>query len=340
MRNLISAVLMLPLCAQAADRVEAGFSVHGSSEPVSISDMVSGWDGAFTPGRYAYADARMGAALTLDDWTVRIERRWYYYFTFSRGMSVFYRNQEQGLDSASDYDLSLDALGFYAEGGVLSHPLSFADVTVTPSVGLYRVYDYQFGELDGVSAAGSDVSASATLDYHFSEDKILDYPVDVPAGTGFTAGVEVAFTGLRDWQMSLTLSDLLNRWQLPDAGFTTGCINLGSSAGEVCSSSGAASGRSGTGDYSTRIPVTVDAQVVYTPYAVRAQVYQHGLYRRLSVQKDWQTGVGALGVSLHSTHQLGLHWQGQFGRLSLLSDDQRLHYARDLQLDAALSWSW
>lgn len=322
-----------------AGEIRASADFQSSSEPVSVSDMVNGWSGDFTPGTYAYANGELSLALTLDDWTLSAERRWYYYFEFSRGMSIFYHNQEQGLDSAEDYDLELDAKSFYAEGGSLAKTLHFGDWQITPAAGLYRIYDYQFGELNGVSEAGSGLSASATLDYHFSEDKILEYPVSVPAGTGYTFNLGVAYQGFDGWQLEAQVRDLFNRWQMTDAGYTEGCINLGSGS-SVCSSSGSASGRSGTETYNATIPATFTADAQYTPMGLTGSVYWHGRYHRLSVRKDWQTFAGDFGVSAHSTRQLGLHWSGRYGAVSLESDDQRLHSARDLAFSAALQWQW
>lgn len=339
-KTFLPLVLLSLAPALLADEVRLSAKVHSSSEPVPVSDMVSGWDGAFTPGTYAYADGRLQLSAQIDEWHLSAEKRWYYYLEFSRGMSIFYHDQEQGNDSAEAQSLSLNARSFYAEGGSLGYDFRLTGWLLTPSLAVYQVYDYQFGQLNGVSAAGSSVSASATLDYHFSEDKILEYPVSPPAGNGYSMDLDGQYRGLQHWQLGFHLGDLLNRWILPEAGYTEGCINLGSSAGNYCSSSGAASGRSGSSDYVTRIPLTLAADAFYEPWQTRLSVFRHGRYQRLSIQKDWSTMAGDLGVSLHSTRQLGLHWGGSFGRLEVLTDDQRLHSARDLQLNMEAGWRW
>lgn len=340
MRHSLLMLTLMSSPALAGGGVYSSLTLHSSSEPVPVSDMVSGWDGDFNPGTYAYADGRITFGVDYDSWHLSQEQRWYYYLKFSKGTSVFYRNLEQNLASDEEYDLDLSVKSFRGQGIRLGKTMNFADWKLTPSFAYYRISEYQFGQLQGVSSAGNEVSASATLNYYFDEDKILEYQVDVPDGHGFSADLAIAYNGFTDWQLSATLSDLVNYWLLPDAGYTTGCINLGDSSSSVCSSSGSASGRSGQDDYSTQIPVTLDAEARYEPYALSVAGYVHGRYRRLSLMKSWSSPAGNLGVSVHTTNQFGLHWFSRYHELSLISDDQRLHSARDLQMNLRLGWYW
>ncbi|OUS40162.1 hypothetical protein A9R00_07485, partial [Oleispira antarctica] len=75
----------------ALNEIDARTSIIASSEPVSIEDMVSGWDGDYQKGELAYADIiwDIGFAKTIDinDKTfgkLRISKgyRIYYYLKF------------------------------------------------------------------------------------------------------------------------------------------------------------------------------------------------------------------------------------------------------------------
>ena len=324
----------------AGGRVFGAADVQASSEPVSIDDMVNGWEGDFQPGTYAYADGRMVSGVEINGWQLSREQRWYYYLKFSRDTSRFYYRLENDLAADDVYDLDLDVRSFHGNGIRLGKAFRLQDWQLTPSFAFYHISEFQIGRLQGVSAAGSEVSASATLDYHFDEDKILEYQADVPQGQGYSLDLMTEYSGFEHWQLQLTLGDVLNYWYLPDAAYTTGCINLGSASASVCSSSGSASGRSGQDDYSTQIPVTFDGHASYVPAQLDVALYIHGRYRRLSLEKDWTTPLGEAGVSLHSTRQLGLHWRSRYHELSLVTDNQQLHDARDLQMRLLLQWPW
>ncbi|MCD8532070.1 MAG: hypothetical protein LRY66_12160 [Saccharospirillaceae bacterium] len=249
-----------PVAAKATDwQLYSGLDIHGSSEPVSLTDMMSGWDGDFQPGTYAYADARFRLGLRFDHWRLERETRWYYYLTFNRDTSEFYRELEQGLPGAADRRLELEVKGLQARGVRLAHSFGVASFSITPALAYYHVGHFQFGTLDGVSAAGDPLTASAVLDYHFDQDKILEYPADVGDGSGISADLQISGLLQERWRLEAAISDLWNRWQFDDAAFTTGCINLSGGGQAVCSSSGAASGRSGQSSYTTDIPWSLNA---------------------------------------------------------------------------------
>tara|TARA_B100001996_G_scaffold369374_1_gene342731 strand:+ start:357 stop:1409 length:1053 start_codon:yes stop_codon:yes gene_type:complete len=326
--------------AHAAGEVFLAADVHASSEPVSVSDMIHGWDDGFTRGEYAYADLRLSSGVRYDDWQLSAEKRWYYYFTFSKDMSEFYYNMEHDLTSDKELNLKLDVKSFRADGIRLAKLFSVPDWQFQPSLALYKVDQYQFGSLDGVSLAGSGASASATLDYHFDEDKILEYPVSDSQGYGTSLDLNLAYTGFTDWTLRFGAGDVLNRWYFNDAGFTMGCINVGSSAGITCASSGSASGRAGQSDYDDRIPMTLTASAQLMSQHLLFSAYRHDEYQRLSAEKGWQTPVGLMALSVHSTRQLGLHWRSAWHNLSLITDDNRLSHARDLQINLGVNFHW
>ena len=338
-----SGFLCLVLCllpaAASADEVFSRLSVLGSSEPVAVYDMVNGWDTDFRRGSLAYADARVQSGFRLSGWTLAYERRGYYYLGFSRDTSEFYNNLEQGIDTGRRYELDLKVQTLSLRGVRLSYALNYRSVTVEPVLTYYRVGDYQIGSLNGFSEGSGDLEVSALLDYYFNEDKLLEYPANAGEGRGISAGLTLSYQ-YDDWLMSASLQDLLNRFELPNAAFTRGCINLAGSAQAVCSGNGAASGVSGDADYRTDIPLTFEAQAQYTPWNLQLDYYRHENYQRLSARKSWPTMIGTLGVSAHSTRQLGLHWNSRWHELSVAADDADWQAARELQLQLGLRFPW
>ncbi len=336
-----TAAFSFSFSSQAADRqLYSLLEIHGSSQPVSLTDMTTGWDGDFQPGTYAYADARFRFGMRYQSWQLERETRWYYYLTFNRDTSEFYRELELGLPGAKDRQLDLEVKGLQARGLRLSHRFELPALSITPALAYYHVGHFQFGSLRGASVAGDPLTASAVLDYHFDQDKILEYPADVSDGSGIS--MDISFSSLlkERWQLDVAFSDLWNRWQFDDAAFTTGCINLSGGGQAVCNSSGAASGRSGQSSYVTDIPWSLNTGVYDTSWLLGLRYFQHDRYQRFSLAKDWTTPLGDMGMSLHSTNQVGVHWRSGWHQLEIVSDDVRPAYARDIQLRLGLTLGW
>ncbi len=355
----VAAALLLAVTVKTAvaDVVYSSVTLVSSSEPVPVLDMVSGWDGPFEAGEYAYADARvtLGASMHLADGNglqrsfVEWERRWHYDLSFSRGMSRYYYSLEQGSELDANEALALDARMLVASGvragaewQLDSAALGIAGRwSVTPALALYRVSEWQFGSLAGVAEGGATETASATLDYHFSEDKILAYEIDPSHGWGLSLDLASEWSDGERWRLSLQLQDILNRWQLADSGYTRACINFNSPSLPVCSSSATASGKSGEEAFVARLRPTTRIAVDYLPWQARVLVYHHGDYDRLGIEKHWQPVSGIeLGAAVYSTAQLGLSFSHRWLQLAIASDDIRSGFARDLDVSAGLRFSW
>jgi hypothetical protein len=331
-------------------------SVMSSSEAVPVLDMISGWDGPFQAGEYAYADGRIQlgfvqgttAGQTADNnrWFLEWEQRWHYDLRFSKGMSRYYQALEQGTDTPADEKLMLDARTLQAQGLRFGQTFLLSQASylrVTPALALYRVSDWQFGHLSGVAEGGASSTASAVLDYHYNEDKILEYGVDPAAGRGVSLDLGFDWQPNEHWQVAAKLTDIWNQWRFEDSGYTDACINFNNPSQTVCSSKVTASGKSGQEQYRARILPTLDATAVYAPWNTRFSYYQHSQYRRVGAEYQWMpmgdNGL-QLGVAVYSTAQLGVSAQWHGLSLLLASDDLRSGYARDMQVKTGLAVRW
>lgn len=328
------------LAAEPHGRLLLEASVHASSAPVPVYEMANGWGSQLRDGDYAYADARLLTALEWQGWRIGYEVRQYYNLTFSEDTARFYFNTENNISSPDFYNLDLQVQALTATGIRAGKRWQLQGLTIMPQVTLYRVTAFQFGELSGRAQGNNGLSVSALLDYHYDEDKILNHQADVGLGQGGSVDLALAYEH-DGWQLALHLQDLLNRWYFSDAAFTRGCVNLAGQGGAVCTGTGgSASGTSGQEVLTTQIPLTLQGEVAYQPYGMALGYYQHDRYQRLSARKNWTTAAGELGVSLHSTAQLGLHWDGPWHRLSVLSDDRHYRQAHHLQLGLTLMLPW
>ena len=345
----VAAVLMCLAMAPGNQALSATGSVFmetdlvASSDPVAIEDMISGWDGAFQPGEYAFANLTSVYGFAVNGWRFSRDRRWYYYLSFSEQTSRFFNSLEKG-GGVSAGDVDLEAKAFRASGFSFGKHFEFAGGwAMEPRISVYDIDRYQFGSLKGFAESGSeesDLNASALLDYYFDEDKILEYEDDHKNGQGVSLSLSGQVTFSPEFRLRYQLADIWNRLEFDAATFTRGCIEFNSPANPICNAQGSASGRSGLDYYLTSIPMTVQARLSYQPLSIDAAVYIHEKYRRLGVGKGWDTGFGQFYVDAYSTRQLGLRWQSEWHRLTLASDQSKASKARDVDVNLALHWRW
>ena len=328
-----------PSVSVQAAEVFASIGLHSSSEPVPVYDMVHGWGDDVRRGRYAWADGRVQSGFLAQGWMVAWERRWHYDFRFGAETAEFYGRLEQGDNRPGDYRLQLQATALQMRGVRAGYEFEWQRFRVQPVVSLYRVDQYQAGRLQGFADSAALESASVLLDYHFDDDKLLGWPTAPEDGHGVSADLNLAYNGPQ-WQFELQLQDLWNRFELPAAAFTRGCINLGFSANPVCLEDNAAAGNSGYADYHTHLQYSGQLRAVYTDLGVQLTAFWHDRYQRISAQKNWRTRIGELGLSAHSTAQLGLHWSSNWHQLALVTDQADWQQARHLQVQLALRYPW
>jgi len=342
-------VLMALGSASAILRAEPDYSVFSSievvasSEPVPITDMISGWDGGFQAGEYAYADARVRFGFEAHGWQLSREQRWYYYLSFTEQTSRFFNSLERS-QPVSAGEIDLEAWSFQSYGLNLAKQFQLTDDwDASIGVSVFNIGHYQFGTLRGFAESGSDrddLKASAVLDYHYDEDKILEYEDDDKKGRGYSLSFSVTGQLTADWQLSIQLDDAWNRLEFTDATFTEGCIEFNDPTNPLCDALSSASGRSGVSAYNTSIPSTFRAGVNYLPADLGVELFRHDEYLRAGLVKGWQTPVGELGVLGYSTRQFGGYWQSGWHQLKIVADDRQAARIRDLDLTLALKLRW
>lgn len=327
--------------SESTTELYTSLDVRGYSESVPVADMVQGWDGPFQSGRYALGDVRLVTGARWQSWFVERESRWHYDLRFSSGMSRYYYALEQGRALASTEALQLDVRSVEAWGvrlgRAIEHTAASGKWRLTPALAVYRAGHFQYGQLSGTAEQGSDSQASAELEYHYDDDKILEHDPFVPKGWGVSLDITAAWQG-EHWQADVRIQDAINRWQWNDAAFTTACININDPQQSICTSSGTASGRSGQDVLVARLRPTTSARLVQSQWQTEASLDLHDRFERLGLHQFFLQGQA--GVSVHTTRQLGVHWRSGWLTLDWLSDDLRLSYARDLDIRARVNLQW
>ena len=267
--------------------------------------MISGWDGSYRRGEFAYADAEWFLTWSgdisfgeddLGRLSVSRTYRYYYYLEFDKETADYYRAVETGQDLDQERKLDLDVKNFEAPGLEFFYDLpSFIvndhEISVGAGISLYEPGHFQFGELKGVAAAGDTSAASATLNYRYDDDKILDHQAGVDKGIGYSLSVKAGWK-YQDYRVKLSLRDLVNRFEWRNGAFTRGCINIGGGGQARCQAEGAASGISSQEKITETIPLTSRLAISYEPYDTEVHYYGHGQYQSLGVEKGFRDRSG------------------------------------------------
>lgn len=317
--------------------------VLAASEPVSIDDVVNGWGGDFSPGRFAFADITTEIGARYQSVEFGYVSRRFFDLSFSRDTSAFYHQlendgQNDGL-STEEYDLRLTAAAFEAEGLFSRVEMDYGGIRITPGLAFYRVNHYQFGSLSGFATASD---GTVQLNYYFDEDKILDFPTDGSLGEGFSADVEPGLAVTTDlaveWQgggvaVLFSAKDLLNRFSFPVAAQTLGCVNIARDGNASCLSSG---GVSRENELVTHIAPTYELSVADERSGLALHVLKHDLIKRLGI--SWAFDAFQLGA--YSTRQLLVSYRSEYVSLALALDNHELKDVRDADANIELRLPW
>ncbi len=320
--------------------------LHASVTPVSIDDFINTWQGSLKSGDYAFADGRLRTGVVVDGWEVAVEKRWHYDLRFTPDTAQLYYNIENKVPSNQQYQLGLSANVLHAEGIRFAKLFHYEQFAIKPIVTFYQAGFYQIGKISSVAsgdiAAKEDIAIDLdVLDYHYSEDKILESPFGGEQGEGVSFDIALQYEN-KEWAISVVSQDLYNRWQFNEAAFLRGsvCFRWKTNKAGCDTSASNKERNSHIESYSSSLSSSLSTEVTYKPYGLSVNTFTHGRYQRLGVQKDWFTPVGVLGASAYSTKQLGLHWQSQWHRLGLLLDQPNWKKVRHAQVDLAITVPW
>lgn len=338
--------------------VDVGFSVLGSSEPVSIDDMINGWDGDYRSGELAFADVSWDAGytqhLTLNDQSAgrfRVSRgyRIYYFLKFNEETADFYRAQEQKLELNENKTLDLEVKHFESQTVSFSYvtpklDLPFYDLKSDVSIGfnLYQPGHHQFGEIKGVAYEPGTSNFSANLDYRYDQFKLpwleAEKGFDTNKGLGYSLNLGINIEKA-DWLVGIEAKDLMSEFHWQSSGVTVACLQTESGPGAVCDSNGG-NGRSEVASVTERIPASYSGLLKHKGYDVSLHAFQHDTYQRLGLEKGQQTPLGRLGFFLYYPRLIGVSWQTSIFNVEFGSDTNKINEAHNIQLNMGANWRW
>jgi hypothetical protein len=344
--------------AYCENKIDAGFSILGSSEPVAIDDMVNGWDGDYQQGELAFADITwdIGFSKTMtlngsDIGRFRVARgyRIYYFLKFDKETADFYRAQERKTDLEGNKALDLEVKHFEAPSLSFSYSspdivLPFNDLksSVQLGVNFYRLGHMQFGEIKGIAFGPDSNNFSATIDYRYDQFKLtwLEAEKEFNTEKGLGYSLDLGFVLEQEtWLLGLSANDLFSHLSWDASGVTVACLQTEAGEGAVCESNGG-NGRSEVRSVTETIPASIAGLLKHKGYDLSLHVFQHDAYQRLGVEKGLKTALGRLGFFLYYPRLVGLSWQASHFNIELGADTLKLSQARNVQLNMGINWRW
>lgn len=345
--NLIkwACAFMWFISLQAFSEVKANqhIELYAKTQAYSPATPIMQWFDTMTKkpssGRYAYQNSRIGVRAMLSGWELGYELRRYDYLSFNPATLDFYYALEQRQAYPKNAKLHLGVTSFRADGPFIGKTFEFNHHKLRLALHYYQIYDYQLGTLDGLSRSDHKISATAKVNYIFSDDKLLDYKADAEQGYALSLDADYELR-LKDFTYQLELKDVINQIRLDKAGFTDGCINVGQPAAPICSSIAAGSGRSGERGYTTRLPFSMNTQLGYQPYKLDVGFFYHQDVRSLFVKKHWHYYQHRFQIGLKSNPSLLLGWAYRGIRLNASFDHYAISELKSLSLNASYTLSW
>jgi hypothetical protein len=216
-----------PATADEAASISVSLQAFAADDPVSIHDFFNKWHGPYHDKQgenLAIDDVRADIGASVKNWG---------YFGYSYRHQLFAEAShdlarlawqafnDAGFDAGKEYDLSLSAEGYEADGLVYARRFPLLDeATHSFIVGFgleyLHAYNCQSGRIDGSAIATStkEYRFSATADYRYTKNYLYHLDVDQAKGNGITTHISLLYRYGR-YSFSLIGNDIFGciRWQ-------------------------------------------------------------------------------------------------------------------------------
>lgn len=216
--RLLSSLLFLSCPASAWAEALPYFAIDSFSysEPVTIDAASREWNTTdYTPGKVQWSSHRVEAGVRWNQRKLGYLYRLDMDLRFNRATSDYYYNSENNrpVTTSSDTPLTLYAHRFSATGFRLGHSQQINSVwSLSLSGSLFNADDLIEGQVSGSPQ-------SLEVDYHYSEDTLLDRQVARPKGQGASLDLAAQWQG-NSSAMNLQIYDLLGSIWWRNAPYT------------------------------------------------------------------------------------------------------------------------
>lgn len=223
-RRLSSLFLVLLLVFLTLPAAASPLSFYGRldsftySAPVTIDAARNKWEtNDFERGENQWSSHWLEAGLVYKKWRLGYIQRLEVDLNFSKDTAEYYYRTENDLplEPGKTYQLYLRAQKVQLEGFRFGRNHRFGDnVQLDWGISYLQADDLIDGDIQGDQS-------QLSLDYHYSEDTLLDRVVDRPDGEGFSIDLSASWEINENTRVSARAEDLVNRIYWRDAPYTT-----------------------------------------------------------------------------------------------------------------------
>lgn len=192
----LSLLILLISCGSTAAAISKPYFRSTSfnySEPVSISAAIDGWiTPAFKKGDQQLSFSHLELGVALNNWRFGFIKRLEYFLNFSPDTADYYYRAQNDvpLDVGKEYQLHINASQFEASGLRVARGWNFqSGFNLELGISYLEAANLFVGELSGSQY-------TTDLKYFYSEDRILNRPVEDPDGRGMSMDMSLL------WQVS------------------------------------------------------------------------------------------------------------------------------------------
>lgn len=347
---LVAATLLAaPAHAQTDNGVTLSLVSDSFSDGVPIHQLIDDLEGeAPSSGELAFTHNQLDIGWQQGDWKLGWLFRYDYFIEFNNDtMQLAYLGENDLPIPERAYDVRLQANHLRAQGLWLAKSFSWQDrLQGEWRLNLLKADQNIDGALKGsVQADAAAYTADLTLDYAYTEDKLLRRPEDAADGLGYTLDVTLRWAFNEAFALSFVARDLLSEIRWSDATYTTARVNTANVSYDADGQIDARPLVSGIESYrqeSQRLPKRVSLsleQQLNADWGVTYEWYRYDEYDfpRTSLTRRW--GNRSLNVEYDwRAESLGLNWQDQHWHLGFTSDDSNVKKASRLALQAGFLW--
>ncbi len=341
---IISAAALTCSPAFAATQVELNISSFSYSDAFTVKGLFDELSGPLSHGEDAFSFNQAEIAFSRESWQVAVFERRDYLAQFTPDTArLFYQGQNKlPADANAQYDIYLRLRQIRSSGIGIAYTFTPSDNSIfRPRLNILKASDFTDGTLSGsvTTSNTGTYSGTASLNYIYGEDHLLDRNVDKPSDYGASIDLYGEWESSDKVTITAEVRDLFGRirWsQAPITNATANTNNANFDSDGFLDVRPAVSGAEGFRKYTQKIPTRYRLNTSYQwePNITLAGEIFHveGItFPRLQIVSN----LGAVDLSWTADFKakaLGITYQGELCSAGIMSDSLSFNNAQTLSL--------
>ena len=205
-------------------RVSLTFSSRSVSEALPLKEFAGEWEQPPVSGDSTWTRNRLDQGVRYGNWSVGYTQRFDYRLQYNDSTTDLYYRDENDLPAVQgDVPVYLQIDQLRAQGIKVGYGYRWqSGLFLQMDISMLEASDFQAGVLEGtLNAEGDFFSGTASLNYRYTEDLLLEHQFEQPEGRGMAVDLAIGYVGSAR-SVRLALQDLYNRIDWEAAPHTYG----------------------------------------------------------------------------------------------------------------------